>query len=336
MGRCVFVMAACALFFAAGTSAKTQLLVTGSTSTAASGMTTIDVRGGAADAAWAQVRIYVPSGYTINLGHLAGTRIGTVVAQSRASGPVAGGRGIVLAADPKDAALQQAAAQCTGTPTHAGAWLLRITISPQTLDVPAFVDPTTVGESGFGSARLTFCLPPVPSFSDLKIALSAGVFTNPLVGGSFVWRALVTSWRLDGSARDPASTVETQGLVGVPSSVSLKGKVQTTRRAKRVKNSVLLSGTLLENLRGVGGAKVSFIANDRAAGGAATNAAGAYAATRALAQRTTFAATATVPTRELPCVNPLPPTLSPGGCISAMRAGYRLRSNSILVEPRRR
>jgi hypothetical protein len=282
------------------------------------------------------VTIYVPSGYTINLGQSAGARIGSVVAQSLASGPVATATGIVVVADPKDAALQQAATQCTGTPTHAGAWLLRLAMTPQTFDVPVFVDPTSVGESGFGGATLRFCLGPAPRFGDLKLALSAGVFTNPLLAGLFVWHALVTPWRGDGSAPDPTSTVEAQGLVGVPASLSLRAKVQAQRRAKRVTNSVLLSGTLLENLRGVAGAQVSFFGNDRSAGGARTSASGAFARTRKLEQRTSFTATAAVPTRELPCVAPLPVTLAPGGCTSATRAGYRLRSNSVLVAPRAR
>jgi hypothetical protein len=336
MGRRLLAAAACGLFFAADASAKPQLLVSGPTSTAASGMTTIDLRGAAADAAWAQVTLYVPSGYTINLGQITGARIGTVVATSLASGPVAGATGVVLGADPKDAALEQTATECTGAPMHAGAWLLRMTISPQTFDVPAFIDPTAPEQSGFGSARITFCLGPRPSFSDLKIALSAGVFTNPLVGGSFVWRALVTPWRLNGSARDPASTVEAQGLVGVPSSLSLKAKLTTTRRGPRVSNSVLLSGALLETLRGVGGATVSFFATDRSVGSARTGATGAFSKRLRVKQRTTFRVTATVSTTDVPCVNALPASLAPAGCVSATRAGYRLRSGSIVVTPRKR
>src|SRR3954452_17490125 len=145
MGRWFWVGAAGALLAAAagaagaaGASAKTQLLVTGPTATAASGMTVLEVKGAAADAAWAQLTTYVPSGYSINLGRPVGTRIGSVSARAQllASGATAGATGVVLVADRDDAAVQQAATQCTRSPTHAVVWLLRLTLPAQTLEVP--------------------------------------------------------------------------------------------------------------------------------------------------------------------------------------------------------
>jgi hypothetical protein len=325
-------VAVAALAFGGAASARTQLLVVGPTATAASGTTTLEVRGAAADAAWAEVTTYVPSGYTINLGHASGTRIGTVQARAGATAP-----GVVLVADAKDPTVQQAAARCTQTSTHAAVWLLRIGASAPTFDVPVFVDPTAGGESGFGSAKLVFCLPASGTrLSDLKLTFSAGVFTNPHFTGSHVWRTLVTAWRADGSGPDLASTVEAQAIVNVPSSLALKAKVRTTRRGGRVRNSVLLSGTVLEALRGVAGATVSFFANSRNAGSARTNATGAFGKRRVLARRTTYTAIATVPTREQPCVTPLPPALAPGGCVSATRAGYRIGSNGVTATPSRR
>ena len=122
----------------------------------------------------------------------------------------------------------------------------------------------------------------------------------------------------------------------MPATLSLKAKLTTTRAVRTVKNSVLLSGTLLENLRGVAGATVSFFATDRNAGIAKTSATGSFARKIVLPQRKTFRVTATVPTRETPCVNPLPASVAPAGCVSATRAGYRLRSDSIVVTPRTR
>src|SRR3954453_9098366 len=130
MGRWFWVGAAGALLAAAagaaGASAKTQLLVTGPTATAASGMTVLEMKGAAADAAWAQLTTYVPSGYTINLVQPVGTRIGNVSARAQllASGATAGATGVLLAADRNDAAVQQAATQCTRSATHAGVWVM--------------------------------------------------------------------------------------------------------------------------------------------------------------------------------------------------------------------
>ena len=245
MGRRFWVGTACALLaacaLAAGAGAETQLLVTGATTTAASGMTVLEVKGAPADAAWAQLTTYVPSGYTINLGQPVGTRIGSVSARAQllGSGASAAAKGVVLTADRNDAAVQQAATQCTRSPVHAGVWTIRLTLPAQTLELPLYVDPTTGSEAAFGSAKLVVCLPQpyaraLPSYAplgtkidDLRTALSAGVFTNPLFPGSHVWRTVVTPWSPSGAAPDTGSTVEAQGLIGVPASLSLKAKGST-------------------------------------------------------------------------------------------------------------
>ena len=347
------VLLACGLIAAAlasGASAKTQLFVSGPPETAASGTTVLEVKGAPQDAAWAQVTTFVPSGYTINLGQPNGTRIGSASAQVHLleSGSTAAATGVVLVADTTDATVQQTARQCTGASAHAAVWLVRLTVSTQTLDVHVYVDPTTGTDVRVGSAKLVFCLPQpyakaLPAYAplgtkidDLKTTLSAGVFTTPLFAASNVWRTVVTPWAAGGAARDLAATVETQGLVGVPSSLSLQAKLTTTRRGLRVTNSVLLSGTLLETLRGVAGATISVFATDRSAGTVRTSAAGTFAKRLQLVQRKTFRVTATVPTRELPCVDPLPRSVAQAGCVSATRVGYRLRSGSIVVTPRKR
>src|SRR5437763_17170766 len=124
MGRWFWVWAAGALLAAAagaaGASAKTQLLVTGPTATAASGMTVLEVRGAQADAAWAELTTYVPSGYTIGLAQPVGTRIASVSAQAQPLGSEtnATATGAVLVADPDAAAARQVAARCPRSPTH--------------------------------------------------------------------------------------------------------------------------------------------------------------------------------------------------------------------------
>jgi hypothetical protein len=343
-------IAAASLLSCAGDAfARPQLLVNGPNATSASGMTVLEVKGAAADAAWAQLTTYVPSGYTINLGQPAGTRIGSVSARAQllASGATAGATGVVLVADRNDAAVQQAATQCTRSPTHAGVWLLRLSLPAQTLEVPVYVDPTTGSEADFGSAKLVLCLPQpyakgLPAYAplgtkidDLRTTLSAGVFTNPLFAGSHVWRTLVVPWNPSGANQNSAAAVEAQGLVGVPSSLSLKAKL-TTRRVPTVRNSVLLSGTLLEDLRGVAGVTVAFFATDRNSGTARTSASGSFARAILVVQRKTFRVTANLPARSSACVNPLPSSVAPAGCVSATRAGYRLRSGSIVVTPRTR
>ena len=350
MGRRFWVVAACALLgsilAAADAAAKTVLLVNGPVARATSGTTTIEVRGAPADPAWGEITTYVPNGYTINLGHPTGTRIGSVAAvvqllETRAN---AQATGVVLVADRNDPAVQQAAATCTGNPAHAAIWLVRLTVSGRTIDLNAYVDPTFGGDQPFGSAKVVLCLPQpyssvLPSYaplgtkiSDLTLTLSAGVFTNPLFAGSNVWRTVVTTWAGDGAALELGAAAESQALVALPASLTLQAKVTKSRR----KSTVLLSGKVLESLVGIAGARISFFANNTSAGGASTGLRGAFAKRRLLQTRTTYTATATVPTRTAACVAPLPPSLAPAGCLSATRAGYRLRSNSVVVTPRRR
>src|ERR1051325_4746102 len=87
MGRGFCVVAACALLAsllgAANSEAKTVLLVGGPKASAASGATTIEVRGAGAGDAGPGLTTYVPNGYTTTLGYPAGTRIGSVDAHAQ-------------------------------------------------------------------------------------------------------------------------------------------------------------------------------------------------------------------------------------------------------------
>src|SRR6266511_4827347 len=138
---------ATSLALAGNAVAKTQLLVSGATDIGASAATTVEVRGATEDAASARVSIYVPSGYTAKLSQAATTQIGTVSARAQLleinANVVLDVIGTILVADRNDPSLQSGAMQCTGTPTHAAIWLLRLAVSGQTVNVPLYVDPTS-------------------------------------------------------------------------------------------------------------------------------------------------------------------------------------------------
>jgi len=357
---CVFVCTGGAAYpapFAASAVGQTPyLLVTGATATGASAETTIDVEGENDDAASAVLSIYVPSGYIVNLTHQSGAQIGTIASRAQAlessPGSVVAATGTIAVADKTDPGLQAAATRCTGTPTHAAIWNEHLVVSDQTLDVPVFVDAATGSETTFSSAKLVLCLPQpyaktLPNYSpnglriiDMKAVLSAGVLTNPRSAGSFLWRSVITPWDLSGVASNTRGAAEAQSLVTVPASLSLKAKVRTIRPTrhgrKTVRNSVLLSGKLLENLRGVDGAKISFFTGSRSAGSVRTGTWGTFAKTIGLPTKMEFRATATVPARETPCASPLPATAAPAGCVSATTGGYKVGSDTVAVAPRRR
>src|SRR6266536_2044170 len=313
---------------AAGVASTPQLLVSGATETGASAATLVEVKEERTDAAPSRISIYAPAGYVANLGQTAGTLIGTVDASVQ-----------MLGLSPEPVALSGTIH--TDSPTfyldstcargkHTAVWMLRFAVLGTTLGVPVYVDATMGDEGAFSSAKIVICLrnpyePPGPGgrapsvkFVGVKLILSAGLLTNPTAAG----------------------TIEAQSIVNVPSSLSLKAKVRTIRRRKggrtTVTNSVLLSGKVRENLNGIPGAKVTFYANGKTAGSVPTGASGVFSRRTGLSRRTTIRATATVPTRETACVNALPPTLAPAGCVGATIAGYKLGSNTVTATPRKR
>jgi len=345
-----------ALALAASAFAKTQLLVSGATALGASATTIAEVKRANEDAASAQISIYIPNGYKANLGQSPGTQIGTVAARAQLleinADTILDLTGTILVADQNDQALQAGAAQCTGSRTHAAIWLLRLLVAGQTVNVPVYVDQSSGSEATFSSAKLVLCLPQpyakaLPNYSpfgtkivEAKTTLSAGVLTNATSAGAYVWRTVLTPWAANGAAPNLAGTTEAQAIASIPASLSLKAKVKTVRHKRHgrttVTNSVLLSGKLLENLRGVSGAKVAFLANGKSAGSTKTKTGGAFSKVGGLRTRTTFSVKTQVPARDTSCASPLPVALVPGGCVSATTAGYTLVSSTVLATPRKR
>ena len=349
-------VATASLTFAAGALATTQLRFSGATATGASATTVIDVSRATDDAASAQIAIYVPNGYTVNLGQTPGTQIGTVAAGAQlleiTANSVTPLPGTLQVADRGNAALQASAMKCTGTAAHAAIWLVHLTVSGQPVDVPVYVDPTSGSEATFSSAKLLLCLPQpyakaLPSYApfgmkivDAKLTLSAGVLTNPITANPYVWRTVLEPWAVTGAAANPAGTTEAQAIAAIPATLRLAARVRTVRHRRHgrtvVANSVLLSGKLLENMRGVAGARIAFFGNGKTAGSAKTRAAGAFSKAAVLRRRTTFTAKATVPSRATSCVLPLSPITAPGGCVSATLSGYTLVSSAVVAAPRKR
>jgi hypothetical protein len=343
MGR-LLVVSACALVCAGTALAKTpQLVVSGAHAMGASAATTVELKGNANDAAWARVSVYVPNGYSLNLGQAAGSTIGTVKINAVLLVPntIGVGVGTIVVADRSDPKLQPGAMQCAGPTTHAAIWLLHV-MSGTTGDVPVYVDPTVGPEAAFSSAKLVLCLPnPYAEAApgtrspngakifDAKLTLDADVLTSPPSAGRYVWRSLVTPWTVNSRAWNPVRTAETQGIAPVPSSLALHVAKKTEA------NSVVLRGTLLEDTAGVGGVRIRVFANGKSVGTVKTSTKGVFEMTLRLMKAVAFRATATVPTREAPCLRPLAVTFAPAGCASATLSGHKVRSGNVTVSARK-
>jgi len=324
--------AAVAVLAVAGlASATPRLIISG---------TTVQVLEDKTDAAPLRITIFVPTGYTATLGQAAGSQIGTVHAdlQALAISPdaiISADGAVLVAPDPNAATLQAAATQCTGTTTHAATWLLHVTVSGTTLDVPVWVDPTTGATTALGVATMNLCLPDpydnAPAASraafgakiiNAQMNLNAGV----LSGSGGLWRSIITPWDTTTPAPDAAHTIEAQSLDAGTPTVTLASKRTGKGKAK-------LSGTVTQGGQPVAGATVALYAGGKKVATVKTSANGTYSTTVKVAKTTKFAAKATLPQRDSSCVSPLPTSQVPGGCLNLTIAASAATSAAVTAKP---
>lgn len=318
MRKFVLPAAALVVLAVAGlASATPRLIVSGST---------VQILEDKSDAAPLHISIYVPAGYTAALAQPAGSQIGTVHAdlQALAISPdaiISADGAVLVAPDPNAASLTAAAQQCTQTSAaHAATWLLHVTISGTTLDVPIWVDPTSGAATALGVAVMQLCLPdpydnaPAASRSAFGAKIiNAQMNLNPAVlsGPGGLWRSVITPWNTASPQPDLAHTVEAQSIVS-------SGATKVTLKAKKAgKGKVTLSGTVSTGADAAAGASVALTANGKSVGTVTTSSNGTFSKTVTITKPTKFQAKAKVAQRDTACVSPLPSSQVPGGCIGA-------------------
>jgi len=336
--------AVAALALAGGALAVPKLII----SSAPAAPTVVQVTEEKTDAAPLMIRIYIPKEFTASLTQPAGTQIGTVHADLQA-----------LAISP-DAIINADGQVLTDTPAkfvantcapgvHPAVLVLHVTVSGQTIDVPVYVDaPLSGAEAALGAAKLTLCLsnpyeqaapgtraPFGVKIINAKMSLDAGVISPPASGESH-WTSLITPWTINGATPNAAGTVEARAIVRVPATLTLGAKVKTKKKGRKVANSVLLSGKLLEALQGVQGGSVTILAGGKSIGTAKTSSTGAFSKSLGLKKKTTFQARAVVPQRDVTAAGCAGASAAPGGCVSATLAGYTLTSNRFTAVPKKK
>jgi hypothetical protein len=328
-------VATAGLALAGAALAKPRLIISGST---------IQVTEDKSDAAPSHISIYIPSGYSAALAQTAGAQIGIVHAdlQALAISPdaIIQADGAVIASDPSTPALQASGLQCTGSATHAAIWLLHVTVSGQTIDVPVYVDPTSGTETALGIAKLQLCLsspyeaagaaraPFGVKIVNAKITLDAGVITTPATG-AFLWRAAITPWTVEGATPNLPGTVEAQSIVALPPAAKLKAVVKKVKKTK--KNTVTLTGSVTQGGTPVAGATVTLLAGGKKAATVKTNARGLFSKKLVLKKTTKFRARVLAPQRDSACQSPLPTALVPGGCMGATSAAFTVASPTVVA-----
>jgi hypothetical protein len=295
----------------------------------------------------AAINIYLPSGYTVNVSQAVGTSIGTVdaTAFSRDTNLTLPLNGAVTVDAPASHTADSTA--CARTPASAAVWILNLSVAGQTIALPLYVNPTAGAEQALGAYKLSICLPPpdVPIGTPGRSANGAqvldaiftvnGIFQTPSTPGVLRWETLFTPYNAGKGTVNAAGTFEARSLVSLPASLGfgITYKKKTGRyglKGKLSEGGIPAAGTI-NILRGASAARLATVSS------ATTKADGSWTSTgRVKAKKTTyFKASASVKERDFTaqgCVNPLPVTVAPAGCVSATLPPYRLSSTVVKLK----
>jgi hypothetical protein len=288
-----------------------------------------------ADDATARAAIVIPNGSTITAA-AAGSKVGT--AQAQVSALALGGALLPLAGDiivaPPGAVAPATQAACTQGATPQLTLPLVLQAAGQTINLPAFVIPTSGAAQALGSTQLVFCLPP----PDLPVAqggatfgakfLSADLTLTGVIGpvAQGAWVAFWTPWQAGNGQINAAGTVASPAAIA-PGGLTLTGrKVRNVRRlAGRVTQGGGGVATRVSIFGAVGGAAFRRIAVVSA------NASGAFTyAVPRTSRATRFQARVVVEARTSAAVCTQFGTL-PVPCVNGTLSGFSATSRNVAL-----
>ena len=294
----------------------------------------LTVSTGQSDDATARLTLYAPRGYRVTLGQNAGVVLGRVnataiaPAQTGARVPLSG---TVVVDDPARHTNNTCAPG-----NHQGVWLLRLTGGGQTMTIPAYVDETLAPEDAYSSSKIVICLaaPTQAALGAKLIRLSMqlrGVYSNPVVRGTFTWRAVLTPYLTNAGPVNEAGTVETRSVVRLPGQLSMRALVNQRTGHVTVRGSLTAAGAAIPNqlvrvLRGTTPRGVRTYKVVR------TNARGNYSTTFRMQRGWTryLRAYVTIPARVNTAQGCAGASIAPGGCKSSTLMGFDLYSPRVL------
>ena len=292
----------------------------------------------------ARVAIYAPTGYAANLNQTAGTNIGTTTASafSRDTNLTLPLSGNVTVDNPAN----HTADPCSPG-TNAAVWILNLSVAGQTIALPVYVNPTTGSETALGAYKIVACLPPpdVPQGTPGRAVQGAqvleatfsvnGIFTTPSTANVYRWEGVFTPYTPGKGTANPLGTIEARALVPLPVRIVFGGTY-----SKR-KNLYQLKGTLTAGGQGVTGTSVKLfrglkISSMKQVATLPVNN-GAFRVSGHLRPKKTtyFQARVSVPESDATstgCASPLPPTVAPGGCVSATLPAWTAQSVIIRIK----
>ena len=225
--------------------------------------------------------------------------------------------------------LGAAAIACTGTATHGAYWVLNLSASGQTLQVPAFVDdvPLTVPLSTVANNTIKICLPPpdvhagTPGRASLGAKLvSATLNITDIFSAApqwYLWHATVTPYAPGTGKANAAGTIEVQSVDRTPQVLTLRAKL-------RKPGSVAVSGRLVAGGKAVVGAPVTILNGKRAIGKTVTKAGGAFSTVVSATRTAKLSASTTVaPRKAASCTAYFPPAPCAGSWVAGFSGRER-------------
>jgi len=157
---------------------------------------------------------------------------------------------------------------------------------------------------------------------DAKFTVN-GIFTTPSAGGVLRWESLFTPYNAGKGTVNLAGTFETRSLVALPVSLTASATIKKSKKTgtytikgKLTEGGVPVAGTTTTVLRGPLASRLTKVAAP------VTKPDGSFSSSGKVASKkmTFFKVTASTGQRDFTaqgCVNPLPATVAPAGCVSA-------------------
>jgi hypothetical protein len=301
-----------------------------SVSYAAGNVTRIVASASVDNDATARAAIVIPTGTALTTTAAPGTKVGTAKAQ--VSALALGGALLPLAGDivvaPPGSVPAASQTGCIGPATPQATLMLVLQAAGQTINLPAYIIPTSGPQAALGAAQLVFCLPPpdlpapVGATFGAKF-LSADLTLNGVIGpiAQGAWVAFWTPWNAGVGTVNAAATVASPAAIA-PGGITLSG-----RKVKGVKR---LSGRVTQAGAGVG-TKVTILAGTKRLATVSARANGAFTyAVPKKSKATTFRARAVVAGHDAPAVCGQFGSLGVP-CVNATVSGFTATSGAVRI-----
>jgi hypothetical protein len=301
-----------------------------SVSYAAGNVTRIVASASVDNDATARAAIVIPTGTALTTTAAPGTKVGTAKAQ--VSALALGGALLPLAGDivvaPPGSVPAASQTGCIGPATPQATLMLVLQAAGQTINLPAYIIPTSGPQAALGAAQLVFCLPPpdlpapVGATFGAKF-LSADLTLNDVIGpiAQGAWVAFWTPWNAGVGTVNAAATVASPAAIA-PGGITLSG-----RKVKGVKR---LSGRVTQAGAGIA-TRVTILAGTKRLATVSARANGAFTyAVPKKSKATTFRARAVVAGHDAPAVCGQFGSLGVP-CVNATVSGFTATSGAVRI-----